>query len=302
MSVSEAAANILGIATGVAGMTGLFNTGLECFDKIQHGRHFGKDFSVHDLKLAMLKLRLARWGEAVQLYHDPWLGRADATEDEIQKARDTLGEIYHLFEQSQKISDRYQHDNAAPSGYHTPVHASRPDLVLLKDTASSMAKNRQKGASLAQLATWSIRDKTRYEDLIAKSASFIEQLESLFPASDRVASLAVMDTKELVHRSKLGSREVELLKTIQEIAHETDYHVETAARREISSKEGHKFKKVVTEKTATALNGNVVLEGWMGCKELPSGPSMTFELVKTSDQAKVHNGDTFSGGRHPFFA
>lgn len=301
MSVSEAAANILGIATGVAGMTGLFNTGLECFDKIQHGRHFGKDFSAHDLRLAMLKLRLARWGEAVQLYDDPLLGRADATEHEIQKARDILGEIHHLFEQSETISDRYQYGSTAPNGYQTPVYASPLDLDLLKDTASSMAKSRQKGASLVKLATWSIRDKTRYEELIAKSASFIDQLENLFPASDRVTSLAVTDTQELVRKSNLGSREVEILKVIRSIAVNTDSHMEEAAGSEIAAKEGHKFKEVVTKDDAMALNGNFVSEEWKDCKELPSGPPMTFGSIKTSGRGKVHNGDTFSGGRHPFF-
>lgn len=301
MAVSDAAANIIGIATGVAGITGLFNTGLECFDKIENGRHFGRDFSTHDLRLAMLKLRLARWGQAVRLYDDPRLGRVDATEEEIQKARDTLGQIHHLFEQSKEISDRYQHDRTALSGYHTPVSASRPDLVVLKETASSMAKSRQKGTSLRKLATWSIRDKSRYEDLIGKSSSFIDQLESLFPASDRMDGLAAMDVQELIHKSNLGSPEVELLKIIRQIAIKTDSHVEKAAGRVIEAKEGHRFKEVVNKDKANVFNGTFVSDVWNGVEKLPSGPSMTFDYVRSEGEAKVQNGDIFSGTEHPFF-
>jgi hypothetical protein len=54
------------------------------------------DFKCHHIKygsfwrLLFARLRLTRWGEPVNIYDDPRLGRPDATAAEIQVAKDIL--------------------------------------------------------------------------------------------------------------------------------------------------------------------------------------------------------------------
>jgi hypothetical protein len=63
----------LGMVAGAIGITSAFSACIDCFDYIQLGRHFGKDYQTSLLTLGLLKLRLSRWGEAVKIYEDPQL-------------------------------------------------------------------------------------------------------------------------------------------------------------------------------------------------------------------------------------
>jgi hypothetical protein len=60
------------------------------------------------LALNCSRLCLTRWGQAVNIYDDPKLGRQDATLAEIQAAKDTLHHILRLFADTEKISKKYK--------------------------------------------------------------------------------------------------------------------------------------------------------------------------------------------------
>ena len=73
-----------GIVAGAIGLATTFTACIDCFEYIQFGRHFGRDFQTDQLALSCARLRLTRWGESVNIYDDPRLGRPDATATEIQ--------------------------------------------------------------------------------------------------------------------------------------------------------------------------------------------------------------------------
>ena len=79
-----------GIAAGAIGIAAAFTACVDCFGYVQLGRHFGRDFQTDLLALNCARLRLTRWGQAVNIYEDPNLGRPDAKPAEIQTAKDTL--------------------------------------------------------------------------------------------------------------------------------------------------------------------------------------------------------------------
>jgi hypothetical protein len=81
---------------------------VNCFGYIQLGRHFGKDYETNILTLDLLRLRLSRWGEAVNIYEDPQLGNTTASLVELQNAKDTLLQILVLFADSEKISKKFR--------------------------------------------------------------------------------------------------------------------------------------------------------------------------------------------------
>lgn len=53
------------LTVGVVGFASPFSTCMECFDYIQLGRAFGKDYGKCLLRLDAAKLRFSRWGEAM---------------------------------------------------------------------------------------------------------------------------------------------------------------------------------------------------------------------------------------------
>src|SRR5436305_4387767 len=91
-----------GIAAGAVAMTAAFTACVDCFGYLQLGRHFERDFQTDVLALNCARLRLTRWGEAVNIYDDPKLGRPGATPADIQTAKDTLDHILQFFADTEK--------------------------------------------------------------------------------------------------------------------------------------------------------------------------------------------------------
>jgi hypothetical protein len=97
-----------GITAGAIGIATAFTACIDCFEYIQFGRHFERDFQTDLLTMSCARLRLTRWGESVNIYNDPRLGKPDATAPEIQLAKDTLLQIVVLFVQTEEISKKYK--------------------------------------------------------------------------------------------------------------------------------------------------------------------------------------------------
>lgn len=94
-----------GIAVGAVSVTHVFIACLDCFDYLQLGRHFGRDLQTSLLALECAKLRLTRWGEAVNVKDDPKLGRPDATASDIQIARKAFHQILVLFAETENLKE-----------------------------------------------------------------------------------------------------------------------------------------------------------------------------------------------------
>jgi hypothetical protein len=72
-----------GIVAGAISIASAFTACVDCFEYVQFGRHFGRDFETCHLALNCARPRLTRWGESVNIYNDLKLGRQDATAAEI---------------------------------------------------------------------------------------------------------------------------------------------------------------------------------------------------------------------------
>jgi hypothetical protein len=69
------------VIAGTIGISSAFTACVDCFEYIQFGRHFGRDIQTDLLAISCARLRLSRWGEAVNIYDDPKLGRRDRDRD-----------------------------------------------------------------------------------------------------------------------------------------------------------------------------------------------------------------------------
>jgi hypothetical protein len=95
-----------GIVAGTIGIASAFTACVDCFEYVQFSRHFGRDFQTSQLALNSARLRLTRWGESVNIYDNPKLGRQDTTATEIQLAKDSLLQILVLFADTESISKK----------------------------------------------------------------------------------------------------------------------------------------------------------------------------------------------------
>jgi hypothetical protein len=117
-----------GIAAGAVGIAATFTACVDCFGYVQLGRHFGRDFQTDLLTLNCARLRLTRWGQAVNIYEDPKLGKPDVTSAEVRTVKDTLYQILILFASTRR-SQRSINSTRRPETTFRSKHQS-----LVSDT------------------------------------------------------------------------------------------------------------------------------------------------------------------------
>jgi hypothetical protein len=143
-----------GVVAGATGIASAFTACVDCFEYVQFGRHFGRDFQTSQLALNCARLRPTRWGESVKIYDDPKLGRQDATTTEIQLAKDALLQIIVLFADTESISKKYK--LTAKAGEDLSAYSTgdmNPKMVVLDNKMKGLAIQRQKkGRFLTLLA------------------------------------------------------------------------------------------------------------------------------------------------------
>ena len=96
-------AKVFGIVAGAIGITAAFTACVDCFEYVQFGRYFRRDYQISLLTLNYARIRLTCWGQAIDILNNPKLGRPDATLKQIQTVKNTLYQIFVLFADSAKI-------------------------------------------------------------------------------------------------------------------------------------------------------------------------------------------------------
>lgn len=241
-----------GIVSGAVGIAAAFTACVDCFEYVQIGRHFGRDFQTDLLSLSCARLRLTRWGESVNIYHDPNLGKTNATAAETQLAKDALLQIIGLFAKTEEISKKYK-SGAKPDDDLSTISLTEMDPmnVALQRKMKELAVKRQKGASFLKLTTWAIYRKADLRNLIDDITSLIENIERLFPAPKAQIALAQQEVAEL------GSKDsVEL---VENSAKSVDSLLESAAKEVLT---GHQYLNVVVDGKAHA--GDAFSGDWKG--------------------------------------
>ena len=269
-----------GIVAGAVGIAAAFSTCVDCFEYIQLGRHFGRDFQTNLLTLNFARLRLTRWGQAVNIYVDPTLGRPDATPQEIQNAKDTLLQILVLFDNTEKISKNYKLNAKAGDDLSTYT-TDDMDLALmaLNNKMRALAIKRQKGASLLKTASWALYHGSEFKELIQNITMLIDNLEKLFPSPGPRMELVKEEVAE-VHDRKA-------LELIERAAQDVDSLLQAATKE---ARTGHQYLNVAIR--GQAQTGDAFASNWQG---KVVGASHTYDGVLVEKDAKALIGNKYGG-------
>lgn len=156
------------IAAAIATPPGLFTVCLQCFDLIQAGRDFGKDYERSLIRLRAAHLRLVRWGETVGLavsdLSTPVPTRISNTPSEETTAKDHLAAILVDLAEVSKMCSQYD-SNRTPAKANdenngnlesASVTSGGGALVLreLKERMQGQASERQRTTTLVHKLTW----------------------------------------------------------------------------------------------------------------------------------------------------
>jgi hypothetical protein len=269
-----------GIAAGAIGIAAAFTACIDCFEYVQFGRHFGRDFRIDQLALSCARLRLTRWGESVDVYNDPRLGKPDATATEIQVAKDTLLQILVLFADTEGISKKYK--MAAKAGEDLSVFSTGdmdPTVVALDNKMKGLAIQRQKGSRFLKLTSWALYHRSELKDLLERIVSLIDNIEKLFPAPQAQITLVRQEAAEIGDK-----KSIEL---VENAAKGVDSLLQTAAQEVLT---GHQYLNVVIRGQAHA--GDAYSGDW---ERGGIGASHKYNSVEVDKGGKALIGNKYGG-------
>jgi hypothetical protein len=131
---------------------------------------------------------LSRWGEATGIASTSQVSeRLAVSEKDFRLAESLLQQIQDSFEDTEKISRRYQ-KHATLNGPTTDalvVYDEQVDLSLqvlrLHSQLRAIASRRQKSTGLVQKARWALYEKKKLDAMIGDVTEFVDKLVDLFP-------------------------------------------------------------------------------------------------------------------------
>jgi hypothetical protein len=218
-------AETAGLVVGIVALAGLFNNAVECFDFVQLGRSFGKDFQTSQLKLDNARLRLSRWGKSLRLddkiEHTASLHRYFDSESTIKHAEALLGQIIELFADAEGVSNKYKSRTNGSSATFDSQCDLDPGLTTLHQKMRQLALNRQNRAGMRQKARWALYQEKHFRRLIEDITELVNDLEKLFPATQQIQ-------RELADAEVLTIGDGASIAILKEIAAEQDTMLEQA--------------------------------------------------------------------------
>ncbi len=269
-----------GVVAGAIGIVSAFTACVDCFEYIQFGHSFGRDFQTDQLALSCARLRLTRWGESVDIYNDPKLGKPNATATEIQVAKNVLLQILVLFAETEGISKRYKLD--AKAGEDLSAFSTgdmNPTLVALNNQMKGLAMQRQKGRRFLKLTSWALYHRSELKELLQGIVSFIDNIEKLFPAPQAQITLVRQETAEIGDKQS-----VEL---IQNAAKDVDSLLQRAAHERLT---GHQYLNVMIR--GQAQTGDAYSRDWKG---IAAGTSHKYDSIEVEKGGKALIGNKYGG-------
>jgi hypothetical protein len=185
-------AEVPGLVISVVALAGLFNNTVECFEFVQLGRTFGKDFQTSQLKLDNARLRLSRWGKSLSLDEDvrdtASLQGRFGSEADVKHAEALLGQIVDLFAEAEGVSNKYR-GRTEPQDGSLVVNDAQTDLdpamAKLHEKMRQLAIERQNRSGVRQKAKWALYQEKQFRRLIEDITELVNDLDSQFPAAQQ---------------------------------------------------------------------------------------------------------------------
>ncbi|KAK4458975.1 prion-inhibition and propagation-domain-containing protein [Cladorrhinum samala] len=282
-------AEVFGVVAGALGVAGLFNNCVDCFEYVQLGRRFGRDYERCQLRLDIAKTRLGRWGEAVNINDDLRFRSSAPTDKSVQMAQSILEEIMLLFESARKTSKRYE------------LAANQQDLVVFEDKdmrpvgralhrrLKDLACRRQKEASLVKKVAWALYDGKSLEKIVDQIADFVDELEKAFPVESVCQKLAGIEIEEVEDETSLTM--------LKDAARGIDAALSDAAVQKIDAIAGrNSAKDVRMEDHARVHVGNVFTEVAVHREIFIKDQTInSVDTVVAKGESGIQIGNTFGG-------
>lgn len=278
-------AEVFGTVAAALSVAALFNNCVDCFEYVQLGRNFGRDYERCRLKLDIAQTRLSRWGLAVAINEDSRYVTALPADAPMRQLKSILEEIELLFQSVQKTSNRY----ALTAGPDDLVVGQDGDMQAifqrLHGRLRETVRQRQKKTSLWKKASWALYDGKNFDRLIEQVTGFVDDLEKIWPVEAVRRQLVQLEVEEVNDEPALAA--------IQNAAtHVDSILAEVAEHKAMVIASRNHAGKVDTQDDARVRVGNEVADNSPGIADQTSN---TADTVDARGKSRVHIGTSYGG-------
>lgn len=180
----------VGIALGIVGLVGLFNTFIELLDTVASLQTHGEAYRVLVCRFEAEKVLLLKWGEAAGLLLNPDSATTQRRYSEylgdqriLKSVAETSGCLRMRFENANDLTIKYglrcRPTDEASVAY--PSHNSHTTFEAVYAHQELLSKRLQGEASFTTKARWAIHDRTKFSELIAEITELNQILQRLVP-------------------------------------------------------------------------------------------------------------------------
>jgi hypothetical protein len=283
---------IAGLAIGTLSLAALFETCMTCFDYIDTGRQYGKDYQRFVISMRSLELRMSRWWDVAGLQ----AGTARIPEDAEHHIRDLLGEIHSDLQEARERAQKY----------NNPVMTDDDGSVRLENLAERFQRQanvRQKRTPLGRVIKWALRDQIKCKRLIKNIKNAVEELEGVLPQTAPDSQLthqaAVEDAQQLVQPAEVEEPAEASATSVIEILHDaTDNDPVLQQVLEIVAKQaesGDEIRNIFTSGKARVALDDFVASDYKGPAPLERKHRRVIQNVTTSGEGKLQVGTIYGG-------
>jgi hypothetical protein len=253
--------DVAGLALGIAGIAGLFSTCLDCFQLIQRGRAFEKDYRILETKLDNQELRFSAWGRACGLI-DIIEGGSNPLESmpEIKtRIQKTLECIRELFQDEKELKKRYglrpleEAPSGSSAGLLTDAQSGSDSVASRRGIGTFfLRKKQQRAVGFFGSARWAICDRDKLSELINHLKDFNDDLEAMTRIMDIPRKQRIIVEYEV--------EEITELEVLEEVADagadDSDVVSDTASHRLVMIYEGSEIISIRSMSMRASLDSS----------------------------------------------
>ncbi|KAH6686354.1 prion-inhibition and propagation-domain-containing protein [Plectosphaerella plurivora] len=274
---------VFGAIAGSLSIAAMFNNCVTCFEYIQLGRNFGRDYELSQLRLDAARVRLSRWGEAVNVNQDVrFSSTADVDDPDIELARDIFHGIAHCIQTVASASKRYE-TGGTRAGRVADLAVFSPDEMTaagqaLHERATGVATRRRSGTTVLKRMRWALYEGKAFDATLSQIRSLVDDLEAIFPVEAACRQLAETEVEELTNDPASFA-------ALHDSAADIDPLVHNFTERKLSLIHGINRAKLIESKGNSDVH---VGQSYLG-KALTGG--FNFEDRTTNEVEKIRAGD-----------
>jgi hypothetical protein len=282
-----------GLAIGTLSLAALFETCMTCFDYIDTGRQYGKDYQRFAISMRSLELRMSRWWDVAGLQTTTTC----MSEDAERHIKELLGEIYSDLQDAQERAQKY--NNPTMTGDDGSAR-----LETLAERFQRQANLRQKRTPLGKVIKWALRDHTKCKRLIKTIKNAVEELEGVLPQTAPDSQLthqaAVEDAQQLVQPAEVEEPAAEASATpVIEVLHEAaDNDPVLQQVLEIVAKQagsGDEIRNIFTSDKARVALDDFIASDYKGPAPVERKYRRIIQNVTTSGEGRLQVGTIYGG-------